>query len=145
MNLMGNKDSSKIKKMVAWYNMIPNLFWSLPNLIPISIFCYSLMSSKLFYTFLTASLLTILLPKSFFNNIQLGKTGSVYKKIGVNFVNKFTQNVDIINGLIRKKFPQYKVLSNRNLSINKLLQQTYMFEKFHFMMFSFFILTTINL
>ena len=142
---MGNKDSSKIKKMVAWYNMIPNLFWSLPNLIPISIFCYSLMNSKLFYTFLTASLLTILLPKSFFNSIQLGKTGSVYKKIGVNFVNKFTQNGDIINGLIRKKFPQYKVLSNRNLSINKLLQQTYMFEKFHFMMFSFFILTTINL
>ncbi|CAA9526485.1 MAG: hypothetical protein AVDCRST_MAG96-3251 [uncultured Segetibacter sp.] len=89
------------------------------------------------------SLSSIFLPKTFFNNIQLGKTTSFYKRTGVTFINRFTQNGDLINGLIRKKFPNYKVVSIGRHSINKVLQQTYMLEKFHFAMFLFFILITI--
>jgi hypothetical protein len=81
--------------------------------------------------------LSIFLPKTFFNSIQLGKTPAFYKKTGVTFINMFTQNGDVINGLIRKKFPQYKVVSTGRQSINKVLQQTYMFEKFHFACFCF--------
>ena len=129
--------------MVALYNMIANLFWSVLNLLPISVFCYNLMNLKLFYVFLGISLLTIFLPKSFFDNIQLGTSTPIYKKIGVNLINKFTQNGSIINTLIRKKNPQYKVVSYRPLSVKKLLNQTYVFEKFHFLMFLFFTLTTV--
>jgi Glycosyl-4,4'-diaponeurosporenoate acyltransferase len=143
MNLTGNKDSAKIKKMVGWYNMIANLFWSALNLVPISVFCYSLMNLKLFYIFLVPILLTKLLPKSFFDSIQIGRTRAVYKKIGVHFINRFTQNGDIINRLIRKKFPQYKVIAISKVSVRKLLKQTYIFEKFHFAMFLFFTSTTI--
>lgn len=132
-----------MKQTVAWYNSIPNLVWSILNLVPISIFCYKLINLKLFFAFLAISLLTVLLPKSFFHSIQLGKTTSVYKKIGVNFINKFTQNGKIINRLIRKRFPQYKVVSNRKRSINKLIQQTYVFERFHFILFSFFNFITV--
>ena len=138
MTLSINKDRVKIRNLVAWYNMIANLFWSALNLVPISVFCYRHINLKLFFTFLIISLLSILLPKSFFDSIQLGKTTSVYKKIGIGFVNRFAQNGELINNLIRKKYPRYKVVSEDKRSVNKLLQQAYMFEKFHFIMFSFF-------
>ena len=141
--MAGKKDPTRIKRLVALYNILPNTIWSVLNLLPISVFCYSLINIKLFYSFLIISLLSIFLPKTFFNSIQLGKTPTFYKKTGVTFINRFTQNGDVINGLIRKKFPQYKVVSTRRQSINKVLQQTYMFEKFHFAMFLFFILITI--
>ena len=143
MNPQIHNDSARLKRIVALYNMIPNLFWSAINLIPIFIFCYRNMNVRLVYIFSALSLLTTLLPRKFFYNIQLGNSISVYKKIGVKFINKFTQNGDLINSLIRKKFPLYNVISNKNLSHKKLLQQTYMIEKFHFAMLSFFTLTTI--
>jgi len=141
--LTGKKVPTRIKRLVALYNILPNTIWSVLNLLPISVFCYSLINIKLFYSFLTISLLSIFLPKTFFNSIQLGKTPAYYKKTGVTFINRFTQNGDVINGLIRKKFPQYKVVSTGRQSVNKVLQQTYMFEKFHFAMFLFFILVNI--
>ena len=143
MNPQIHNDSARLKRIVALYNMIPNLFWSAINLIPIFIFCYHNMNVRLIYIFSALSLLTTLLPRKFLDNIQLGNSISVYKKIGVKFINKFTQNGDLINGLIRKKFPLYNVISNKTLSHKKLLQQTYIIEKFHFAMLSFFTLTTI--
>src|SRR5258706_722533 len=115
-----DNDSARLRRIVALYNMIPNLFWSAINLIPIFIFCYHNMSVRLVYIFSALSLLTTLLPRKFFDHIQLGNSVSVYKKIGVKFINKFTQNGDLINGLIRKRFPLYNVISNRNLSHKKL-------------------------
>ena len=129
--------------MVAWYNMIPNLVWSVLNLTPISVFCYQEIRLKLLYIFLAISLLALFVPASFFNTIQLGTTTSIYRKIGVRYLNKFTQNGEIINGLIRKKFPHYKIISNSTRSINKLIRQIYIFEKFHFILFLFFALATI--
>lgn len=61
----------------------------------------------------------------------------------MSFINKFTQNGELINRLVRKKFPQYKVLLGDQRSIRKLLAQTYMLEKFHCMMFLLFTLVMI--
>ncbi len=122
MSFSKEKERSKIKNVVALYNMTVNLFWSALNLVPISIFCYRHISLKLFFTFSVISLLIIFLPQSFFNNIQLGKTTSVYKKIGVDFINKFTQNGKMINNFIRKKYPQYKVVSGNKRSMKKLFK-----------------------
>lgn len=138
---MDKKDSDKIKRKIGVYNIIPNIIWSVICLIPISVFCYTRMDTKIFYSFLVLSILTLLLPKSFFHLLQFGKTISFYKKSGVIFINKFTQNGTVINKIIRKEFPQYRVVSKRNIS--KMISQSYMFEKFHFSLFSFFILTTL--
>ena len=140
---MQTRIPEKIKRRVDFYNMVVNLFRSVLHLVPISVFCYGKMSARMFSIFLVISLFALMLPKNFFNNIQLGKTSSIYKKLGVKFINRFTQNGDIINRLIRKKFPEYKIIYHNNISVNKLLQQTYIFEKFHFAMFSFFTLVAI--
>jgi hypothetical protein len=75
--------------------------------------------------------------------MQMGKTPRMYKRLGVGFVNKLAQNGVIVNRLVRKKFPGYKMILYQRSSINKLLQQTYIFEKFHFVMFVFFVLITL--
>jgi len=72
----------------------------------------------------------------------MGRTTRTYRKLGVGFVNKLAQNGTIINRMIKKRFPRYKMITRQRSSINQLLQQTYMFEKFHFIMFVFFGLLT---
>ena len=137
------KENNKIRNLVATYNMIVNLFWSVINLVPVSVFCYRYLSLKLFLVFLIVSFLTVFLPNAFFDRIQLGATGSFYKSIGINFINQFAQNGEIINKLVRRKYPNYKMVSGNRQSIRRLVNQTYMFEKFHFMMFLFFMFITL--
>ena len=138
MDIDKNPDILWIKNTIAWYNMVPNLFWSFLNLVPISVFCYKYINLQFLPILIALSLLTVFMPKSFFQAIQLGQTLVIYNRIGVRFINKFTQNGDIINSLIRKRFPHYKVVSNRKQLINKLIQQTFVYEKFHFILFTFF-------
>lgn len=134
---------SEIKRLLNWYNMIPNVVWSVLNLVPIAIYCYNNVDHRSLYVFIALGLLPGFFPKSFYDRMQVGKTPRMYKRLGVSFVNKLAQNGVIVNRLVRKKFPDYKMILYQRSSINKLLQQTYMFEKFHFVMFVFFLLITL--
>ena len=138
-----DKDLLKVKKLQGLYNMIPNLIWSALNLVPVSVFCYNFMELKLIYIFLGFSIIPIFLPNSFFNKIQFSNSTTIYKKLGVGIINKVAQNGDIVNWLIRKQFPGYRVITFKKSSVSRLLQQTYLYEKFHFILFIFFSLTTI--
>jgi Glycosyl-4,4'-diaponeurosporenoate acyltransferase len=139
----GNDDHSKKRKaLLAWYNMIPNLIWSILNLTPIVIFCVTLIELKLVYIFLAISVVPLFLKKSFINRLQIGKTTKMYKKLGVHLINKVSQNGDIINNLLKRKFPEHRIVTYDNRSISGLLNQTYLFEKFHLLFFLFFSLLT---
>jgi hypothetical protein len=126
---------------VELYNMVPNLLWSLLCLTPVGYFCYTLMPPKLVYIFLGISLTGYALPSSFYRTIQI-KNLHFLKKTGVSFAQKFAQNGVVINRLIRKKFPEYKLLDNRK-TIETQYKKTYFFEKFHFVTLIFFSFTTI--
>lgn len=121
--------------------MIPNLIWSILNLTPISIYCFTLLDYKTFYIFLAVSLIPIFFKNSFLDKLQIGKTIKIYKQLGVHLINKVVQNGVIINTLIKRKFPDYKVVTNKKSSIAGLIRQTYIFEKFHLVLFLFFSLT----
>jgi len=142
MSSTADKELLKAKRLLNWYNMVPNIVWSVLNLGPISIYCYKNVPYQLLYMFIAASMIPGFLPNSFFDRIRLGRTTRIYKRLGVGLVNKLAQNGAIINHLVRKKFPNHKRIFNQRSSINKLLEQTYMFEKFHFIMFVFFIAIT---
>src|SRR5436305_7725971 len=135
------KAIKKIKMQVELYNMIPNLLWSLLNLTPVGYFCYTNMPPKLVYIFLAISLAGYALPSSFYRTIQI-KNLNFLKKAGVSIVQKYAQDGVVINKLIRKKFPEYKLLYNRR-TIESQYKKTYFFEKFHFVMLLFFLFTTI--
>lgn len=139
---MSKNETLLMKRLVNRYNTIVNFFWSVLVLVPLVVFCYGEMSIKLTLIFLAASFITVFLPRSFFDAMQF-KNRQVYKKIGVDFINRFTQNGIIVNNLVRKRIPGYQVISTKRSSIHKVVYQSYMFEKFHFTAFVFFLLTTI--
>ena len=128
----------KLNRATGVYNALPNLLWSVLAFVPLYIFCYTLLDRSLLLIFLVGSLFTIFLPKAFFRHIQLGEKPAIYIKVGVPFVGKFTQNGQIINGLLRKRYPRHKVVSGSRQSVHRLFRQTFMYEKFHFMLFTFF-------
>ena len=117
MILKNEKDLKKAKRKLARYNMIPNLIWSIINLTPISIYCFNLLDYKIFYIFMAISFIPIFLKNSFLNTIQIRNTVKIYKQLGVHLVNKVAQNGVIINKIIKRKFPDHKVVTNKKSSL----------------------------
>ncbi len=130
----------KIKRLASTYHILPSIFWSAINFTPITIYCYTMVNHSFFYWILSISFFTYLLPTTFLDLIQLSNHTKFYKKIGVTFIKKFTQEGDFINRLIKKKYPQYSVIKNRAL-MSKYLQKTYHFERFHLQLFVLFLST----
>jgi Glycosyl-4,4'-diaponeurosporenoate acyltransferase len=137
------KDLNKVKRTLPLYNIFPNLIWSILSLTPISIYCFSYLDYKTFYIFLSVSLIPIFLKKSAIDKLQIGKTVKIYKHLGVHLINRVAQNGVIVNNLIKRKFPNHKTVTTQKSSIAGLISQTYIFEKFHLMLFSFFSLTIV--
>lgn len=135
---MNEQEQAIVKREVERFNMIPSFIWSFIFLFPLVVFCYTEMPQKWFIISLSISLLAVFLPKAFFNELQVSKSHLFYKKAGVDFTNKFIQNGTILNRFIKNKFPDYKRFSNKEEAVKKLFNQTYMFEKFHFILFIFF-------
>ena len=123
--------------------MVPNLFWTALFLIPILIFCATYITPKTVYILLGVSLTSIFLPNSFFDRIQLSQSSRFYKKIGIRYINMLAQNGTLLIKFLKKKHPNFKMVSRSKKSIHKQYYQTYFFEKFHFSLFLFFAGVTI--
>ena len=132
------KESLKIYSLVAIYNMIPNLIWTILFLTPITIFCYTLVNHDSVFYVLGMSLIPIFFPNSLFDAIQLSRNTAFYKRIGVKYINKFAQNGTLVIQFLKNKYPQFKPVPINRLSIEKQYYQTYIFEKFHFSLFIYF-------
>ena len=143
MALRKEPSKSEIKNWLAFYNMVPNLFWSILNLVPVSVYCFNHVEQKNLYLFLAVSLFPLLVKRSFLDKIQISKSAANYQKLGVPVVNRFAQNGAIINNLMKRKFPGYRSVTSRKSSIAALINQTYVFEKFHWILFIFFFLIII--
>jgi hypothetical protein len=127
----------KIKRLVSVYNMLLNLLWSALSFIPLCIFCYTWVENNLLFLFVGLSLLPLFLSRYVIQKLQVAKKPITYKKLGVLFVQYLSQNGVFINYLIRKKYPRYKAVRRDRKSIEGLLKQTYVFEKFHLVGFLF--------
>ena len=123
--------------------MILNLLWTALFLVPVTIFCYNFINPTVTYILLGVSLIPIFFPNSFFDRIQLSRDPHWYSRIGVKRINTFAQHGTVINKILRKKYPDFKVISRTKASIKKQYKQTYFFEKFHFSLFLFFTIMTI--
>lgn len=144
MVLSKEQDLRKAKRTLALYNMIPNLFWSILHLTPIAVYCYTLLDHQFFYIFLVFSCIPIFLPKRILDRLQCSDSIRWYKKWGVHYINQIAQNGVLINALVKRKYPNHRVVSFQKRSITGLIRQTYMFEKFHLLLFVFFSLTMIT-
>jgi hypothetical protein len=132
--------TAKAKRLAGFYNMAPNLFWSVLSLVPVFIFCYNYLSVNLLLFFTGVSILPAFLPNSAIHTMQISERPMIYKKLGIGFVQRLSQNGKIVNSLIRRKYPNYKALRQNEKSIKGLLNQTCAFEKFHLTLLVFFCL-----
>ena len=124
--------------------MIPNLLWTVLFLIPITIFCYTFVNLKLTYILLGISCVPLFFPNSFFDKIQLSRSARWYRRMGVRTINTFAQHGTIVNKILKRKYAGFKSINKTNASIKRQYHQTYFYEKFHFSLFLFFTMITIN-
>lgn len=129
--------------IVGMINLLLNLFWSVLALVPVCVFCYRWVANDLIFLFLGISLLPVFLPRSIFDKLQIAKHATTYKKLGISFIQYFSQNGKLANFLIRKRYTGYKVIRNENKSIERLLNQTYINEAFHYTACLFFCFLTV--
>lgn len=138
-----DKEAARIRRTLALYNALPNIFWSVLCLLPLTIFCYTLLPLPWFLVFLALSAVPVFLPNALFDKMQVGKIAAVYKKLGVEVVNRLAQNGGLVNRRIRKKFPAYRAVTANRASVHKRIRDTYVYEKFHFLLFVFFTLSMV--
>lgn len=131
-----------MQRIAAAYNMIPNLLWTILFVTPVVTFCYIGMRTGTVILYLVLSFVPAFFPNSFYNAIQLSRKTSFYERLGIRFINKFSQNGTIINNYIRNKYPRFKIIAGNKSSLKKLYFQTYLFEKFHFCAFIFYTIIT---
>jgi hypothetical protein len=138
------KESIKAKRLAAFYNMIPNLVWTILFVLPVFIYCYNSLSHRIVFVLLGISIVPLFFPNSFLDAIQLSRNSAFYKRIGVKYINKFAQNGRLLNQYMRRKYPSYNSFTTKKSSIINRYHQTYFFEKFHFSLFIFFSFITIH-
>ncbi|MGV8879987.1 MAG: hypothetical protein ACOH2A_13260 [Sphingobacteriaceae bacterium] len=139
MTLKKSDERYNINRLLFSYNLAVNLFWTIAAVFPIAMFIgYYPPDITGSIIILVTSIMAYFLPNALLDKIKCGKTTKSYKNFGVLFLQKFTQNGHYVNKLIKKKFPDYRTLSHSKSSINKLVKQTYSFEKYHMMMFVIF-------
>ncbi|WP_324674342.1 hypothetical protein [Hymenobacter sp. GOD-10R] len=134
-----NKSTAPSPLLLGIYNAVPNVLWSALSLIPLCVFCYQHVERPWLYGFLVVSLLGYAVPVSRYRHLQLSPKAATYQRLGVPALNRFTQHGDIINGLIRRKYPQYRHVRTRT-SLASFARATYYQEQFHLVMFVFFLL-----
>src|SRR5205085_2627227 len=124
----------------ALYNMVPNLLWSALALAPVSVFCYTHLTPRLLFLFVVFSVFPLFLPNSFLHRWRVAGSKIVYKKLGIGIVQRLSQDGEMVNAWMRRKYPNYKAVRPDQQSVRRLLRQTYVFEKFHIAMLLFFCL-----
>lgn len=124
--------------IIVLYNQLINFFWTILAFAPVVYFCYQYLALSLLYWFIGISCLVLFVPASWLARIQLSNSQNAYKKIGVRFIKKYTQDGDVVNRVIKNKYPEYKYVGNRQ-SFKKVVGKTYANEKFHYLAFVFFL------
>lgn len=123
--------------VVAWYNAVPSVLWSVLALGPLALCCYRYVGPLWLYSFGAASLLAYAWPAAWLRRLQLSSRVAVYRQLGVPALNRFTQQGALVSTLLRRRYPQYRVLAGR-AGVARLLRTTYSQERFHWAGLLFF-------
>jgi hypothetical protein len=132
-----SKPAAPSAALLAFYNAVPSVGWSVLGLLPVSVFCYQHMARPWLYGLLAVSLLVYGVPKAWFRYWQLSHSVGRYRRLGVPVVNHFTQHGRFINGLMRRRYPRYRHVPGR-AGLRALVAGSYHQERFHMVLLLFF-------
>ena len=127
--------------VLACYNAVPNVLWSVLSLTPLARFCYQHVARPWLSGFGALSLLAYACPAAWLRHLQLSAAPTLYRKLRVPALNHLTQRGTLVKRLLRQRYPQYRPVLPR-ADRAKLVRLTYQQERFHWAMLAFFLLAT---
>jgi hypothetical protein len=133
----------KARKLAETYNAFINVFWTALHLAPVALYCYLKLDTSWLYGALMGSLAVMFLPLRIISLLQLGRSTDVYRRIGIIWVRKLAQDGDLVNRLVRKRYPGYRVIWDTQ-GLTRYIAKTLMFEKFHLSSLVFLLLAAVK-
>ena len=122
-------------------NQLINLFWTAFFFAPVLWFWIK-EGINLFFGFsLAISLLIGILPEKILNLFVLSSGRKFYERLGVKRIRKFVQNGDMVNAMTDKQ--KHSSIKGK-AQAQQYLKTIAMYERFHWICFTFFLLTTIS-
>jgi hypothetical protein len=123
-------------------NQFINFFWTALGFAALFAYWFSAGLSAWFYLFIGLSIIPAFVSKSFVYRVQLSRNTKFYERLGVRFIRKFVQYGDFANRLARKSYPARPVI-RQTANPQRYLSSIIMYERYHFICFIFFLLTSI--
>jgi hypothetical protein len=121
-------------------NQLINFFWTILCFAPVVWFWIRQGVNIYFYLFTGISIVVGLLPEKILNLFMLSSGRKLYEKLGVKQVRKWVQNGDIIRDATRTS--NHSIINSISMA-RRYLKTIAMYERYHWVCFSFFLLTAI--
>jgi hypothetical protein len=122
-------------------NQLINSFWTVLCFTPVIWFWIKHGINLYFQMTLALSLIIGILPGKIFSLLILSSRRSVYEKLGVKHIRKLVQNGTVVNAIPHN---QKRFVLTRVSQAKQYLKTIAMYERFHWICFTFFLMTTIR-
>jgi hypothetical protein len=122
-------------------NQSINFFWTILCFAPVIWFWIKEGMDFYFFLFLATSLIVGTLPPKIFNRFTLSSSSNFYESLGVKHIRKFVQNGDFVKTMTKT---QQHLVINGVSKARQYLKTIAMYERFHWVCFTFFFFTAIR-
>ncbi|GAB3842527.1 glycosyl-4,4'-diaponeurosporenoate acyltransferase CrtO family protein [Hymenobacter jeollabukensis] len=132
-------ERQQARRRAGWYNAVPNVLWSVLGLGPVAWFAYAHVGRPWLWGMVAVSLLAYLLPARALERLRLSASPARYRRLGVHWLNRVTQNGELVNRQLRRRFPGFRQVPGR-AAAERHLRASYHLERFHLALLVFFVL-----
>lgn len=122
-------------------NQFINFFWTILSFTPVLWFWIQDGINPYFYLFIVIALVVGILPEKLLNRLMLSSNRKFYEGLGVKFIRKFVQNGDAVKSMLNNR---NRFIINGVFQARQYLKTIAMYERFHWVCFTFFLLTAIR-
>ncbi|TDN39673.1 hypothetical protein E4631_09700 [Hymenobacter sp. UV11] len=130
MSLNSTEPREPSAAVVAAYNAVPNVVWSVLAFGPLVVACAHYVERPWLWVVVVVSLSAYAWPVAWLRRLQLSGRVAQYERLGVPAVGRLAQQGALVNRLLRRRYPGYRVLAGLQ-GVARLVSATYQQERFH--------------
>jgi len=123
-------------------NQLINLFWTILAFGPVLAFWLAVGPNIYLFLSMTLSVCTLYFPEKFYESIQISERIEFYENLQLKVFRRFTQDGDLVKQIIGNKNQPASIVRSKT-DLTNYLSTIKVYERFHFICFAFFLLTTL--